>query len=176
MPAPLRRDSTDDGARLWVRALLRGVRKRCARCGGKGLFHSWFRQKDRCPTCGMQFEREPGFFVGAYTINLALVFGALFVLCMVLVGALGSGREPEIGIFLGVGGVIAVVTPVLGYPYARTVWSAIDLAMTPLEPVEEAEAALAVAAAGSEPLADASPGAAPELDADPDADEQEPLD
>lgn len=94
----------------------------------------------------MRFEREPGFFVGAYTINLALVFGALFVLCMVLVGVLATGAEPDIAVFLGVALAIAVATPLLSYPYARTVWSAIDLAMTPLEPVEEAEAALAVAA------------------------------
>lgn len=113
----------------------------------------------------MRFEREPGFFVGAYTVNLALVFGLLFVLCMVLVGVLAIGAEPNVAAFLGVGAAIGVVVPLLSYPYARTVWSAIDLAMTPLEPVEEAEAALAVA--------DVDPGAPSPSGTDGDPDERE---
>lgn len=116
----------------------------------------------------MRFEREPGFFVGAYTVNLALVFGSLFVLCMVLVGILATGADPDILIFLVVGTAIAVVTPLLSYPYARTVWSAIDLAMTPLEPVEEAEAALAVAA--TRPEHSAGPVRDHDDDPDPDPD------
>ncbi len=35
---------------------------------------------------------------------------------------------------------IAVVVPLLGYPASKTTWSAIDLAMNPLDPVEQAEA------------------------------------
>ena len=46
--------------------------KHCPRCGGGHLFDGWFRMKERCPTCGVRFEREPGFFVGAYFINFAV--------------------------------------------------------------------------------------------------------
>src|SRR5687768_5217459 len=60
----------------------RGFMKRCPRCGGGRLFEGWFRMKDRCPTCGYLFEREPGFFVGAYLINFAITEGLLFVLLM----------------------------------------------------------------------------------------------
>lgn len=94
----------------------------------------------------MRFEREPGFFIGAYLINLTVSIVSLFVVCMALVAAIAV--DPDTGYvgFLVVGAVIAVGAPLLCYPFARTVWSAVDLAMTPLEPVEEAEAALAVAA------------------------------
>ena len=36
--------------------------------------------------------------------------------------------------------VIAIAVPLLGYPASKTTWSAIDLAMHPLDPVEQAEA------------------------------------
>lgn len=94
----------------------------------------------------MRFEREQGFFVGAYTINLAISVVSLFAVCMALVAAIAIDPDTNYVGFLVVGAVIAVAAPVLCYPFSRTVWSAIDLAMTPLEPVEEAEAALAVAA------------------------------
>lgn len=43
----------------------------------------------------------------------------------------------------GVGSaVIVIVLPIVLYPVAKSLWAAIDLAMRPLEPVEEAEAAL----------------------------------
>jgi hypothetical protein len=36
----------------------------------------------------------------------------------------------------------ALLLPVLTYPFAKTVWIAIDLATRPLDPVEEADATL----------------------------------
>ena len=36
----------------------------------------------------------------------------------------------------------AIVMPLVTYPFAKTGWAAIDLAMRPLDPVEEADAAL----------------------------------
>ncbi len=110
----------------------------------------------------MKFEREPGFFVGAFTINLAISIIALFVLCMGLVAVLASDADAGYLAFLVVGLVIALGAPVFCYPFSRTIWSAIDLAMTPLEPAEEAEAATAVAADAAQPARPAwAPGQAP---------------
>ncbi|HWJ99035.1 MAG TPA: hypothetical protein VNQ33_12805, partial [Acidimicrobiales bacterium] len=63
----------------WPTLLWRGFAKHCPRCGGGHLYRNWFRMKERCPTCGYLFEREPGFFVGAYFINFGIVEGFLFV-------------------------------------------------------------------------------------------------
>jgi hypothetical protein len=38
------------------------------------------------------------------------------------------------------GVLIGLLAPVVFYPFSRTVWSAIDLGMTPLEPEELREA------------------------------------
>jgi len=35
---------------------------------------------------------------------------------------------------------VAVVVPVVGYPFSYTIWAAIDLTMRPLEPAEVADA------------------------------------
>ncbi len=135
----------------------RGVRKKCPRCGGGHLYDGWFRMKDRCPTCGVRFEREEGFFVGAYLINLAIVIVLLFVLCMVFV--VMKDRDPDVSIVgpLVIGCLIAVAAPVLSYPFARTIWSAIDLGMTPLEPFEEAEIATYLSARDGAPVDDDGP-------------------
>ena len=113
--------------------LRRGLRKKCPRCGSGHLFVGWFRMKERCPTCGYQFEREPGFFVGVFLINFAITEGFLFVLLMVFILWKNAHPEAPVAAPIGIGLVIGVVAPILFYPFARTIWSAIDLAMTPLE-------------------------------------------
>ena len=35
---------------------------------------------ERCPRCGMRFEREEGFFLGAYVVNFAVTEGLLSLL------------------------------------------------------------------------------------------------
>jgi uncharacterized protein (DUF983 family) len=154
-PSGHRRASNEAG-RHWARLLGRGLTKRCPRCGGRRIYDSWFRMKDRCPTCGMRFEREPGFFVGAYLINFAISIVALFVLCMAFVAVKASDADAGYVGFLVAGFIIAIVLPVFCYPFSRTIWSAIDIGMTPLEPTEEAEAATAAAAR------EATTGAAPD--------------
>ena len=143
--------------------LRRGVAKRCPRCGAKGIFDSWFHQKERCPDCGYLFEREPGFFVGAYLINFAIAEGLLFVLLMGYV--IWRDADPGAGVWAPVlvGLVLGVLGPVVFYPYSRTIWSAFDLLMTPLEVSEIVEAADAVS--------DGDEAAADEDDAADDADD-----
>ncbi len=122
--------------------VVRGLVGRCPLCGGGGLFVRWFTLRERCPTCGLRFDRKPeeAFFLGAYTLNLGLV---LSLLCIDLF-LYGLAEGDVIGVppwTLVVGAVvIAVVIPLLGYPASKTTWSAIDLAMHPLDPVEQAEA------------------------------------
>lgn len=130
----------------WFRLLGRGFTKRCPNCGGRGVYDTWFQMKDRCPSCGMRFEREEGFFVGAYLINFAVAIVLLFLLCMGFVAV--KAADPDAGAtgFMVAGVLIGLLVPVVFYPFARTIWSAIDLGMTPLEPDELAEAEAARAA------------------------------
>ncbi len=122
--------------------VVRGLLGRCPLCGGGSLFVRWFTLRERCPTCGLRFDRKPeeAFFLGAYTLNLGLVLSLLSVDLFVY-GLAEGGVVPLPPWTLVVGAVvIAVVIPLLGYPASKTTWSAVDLAMHPLDPVEQAEA------------------------------------
>jgi uncharacterized protein (DUF983 family) len=127
------------GPSVW-RLLGRGVTRRCPACGSGGLFETWFRLRERCPRCAARLEREPGFFIGAYFLNFCLmqvVLGAWIVVAFAF-----TLPDPPMALILGVALAICVVLPVVGYPFSKTTWAAIHLAMAPLEPDEEADAAV----------------------------------
>lgn len=87
----------------------------------------------------MRFEREEGFFLGAYFVNIVLTQTAI-VAYVAVAFALTLPDAPLIAILAGAM-LIAVVVPLVSYPWSRTLWSAVHLLMAPLEPQEQAEAA-----------------------------------
>lgn len=111
----------------------RALRRSCPRCGSRRIFRTFWAIKDRCPRCGLRFAREPGYFTGVYLLNLAFILVALFLLVMGYALLRANGIEPDLTTAIAVGAVVSVVLPILTYPFARTMWSAIDLAMLPLE-------------------------------------------
>ena len=117
----------------WPTLVLRGVRRRCPQCATGHLFSRWVRMVERCPGCGMRFEREEGFFVGAYLINFAIVEIALFTVLMAIIFVLSQDADANLIVPIILCGVCALVLPLVSYPWSRTIWSAISLAMHPLE-------------------------------------------
>ena len=120
----------------------RGLRRRCGRCGAKGIFRSYFELRDHCPRCGYQLERDEAAFTGVWLLNYSFTILPLLGLMAFMVYLLASGREITVWLFVAAAALIVVVLPIVLYPIAKALWAAIDLAMRPLEPVEEAEAAL----------------------------------
>ncbi len=124
--------------------LWRGVRRRCGRCGERAQFSGWFRLHERCSCCGVRFAREEGFFTGVYLVNYTatavLLVGMLMAYLTVSVAG-DNGGEGLTAWMLGAV-AIAVIVPAVTYPIAATTWAAVDLLLRPLEPLEEAEAAL----------------------------------
>jgi len=108
-------------------ALGRGLRRRCAVCGAGNVFTSWFRMIEACPTCGRRFEREEGYWLGAMTVNFAvieLVFGIVFI-----GGMLATWPDVPWTVIL-IGGLAAnLLIPLLFYPTAKTVWIALDVVL-----------------------------------------------
>jgi rubredoxin len=116
-----------------LRMLGRSLLKRCPMCGGGRLFTRWFRMKERCPTCGYLFEREEGFFLGAYVINLAIAQGMVIVLAIVpLIVRLARDPDASIAPFVIGGALGAVLAPVVFYPWSKTIWTAFDLMLRPI--------------------------------------------
>jgi hypothetical protein len=84
---------------------------------------------ERCPRCGLRFEREEGAFLGSLVLNYSVTALALIAyLVAVLVLTL-----PDPPVFLLTAGavVIAVIVPLIAYPFAKTTWAAIDLLLHP---------------------------------------------
>jgi uncharacterized protein (DUF983 family) len=48
------------------------LRKRCPRCCDGKIYERGMQMHPRCPVCDLQFEREPGYFMGALYISYAL--------------------------------------------------------------------------------------------------------
>ncbi len=112
----------------------RGVRRRCAWCGGRGAFFTgWFAKQDRCRTCGIEWRRgDEGFELGALAISAILVLGTLVAAMTVGIALTLPGVDVlALLLILGAG---AVVLPILVYPVSYTMWQAVDLAMRPPEP------------------------------------------
>jgi uncharacterized protein (DUF983 family) len=106
--------------------LWRGATKRCARCGGGGLFTRWFAMKEACPRCHLVFEHEEGYWTGAMMVNLG-VTEALFLVVFVS-GLMLTWPDPSWPVILGAVVVVSAVTPILFYPFSKTLWVAGDLA------------------------------------------------
>lgn len=116
------------------RMLARGVAKRCPLCGSGRLFTRWFRMRDRCPGCRYRFEREEGFFLGAYVVNLAITEGLLVLFAIVpsiVLFAADPKRSMRPLILSGL--IAAVLGPVAFYPFSKTLWTAIELIFRPAD-------------------------------------------
>lgn len=125
----------------WKVLVLRGLFRRCPRCGGADVFERRFRLKGRCETCGYRFRREPGFALGAWFINFMVL--QLLLLAEAMTFIVWKSNRPDAALMVPIlcGVATAITVPILLYPYAQTVWAGIDLAMTPLELDEIVEAA-----------------------------------
>jgi len=113
-----------------IRQLLsRGLRLRCLRCGEAPMFQGLFRMLAECPTCGLKFEREQGYFLGAIYINYAAT-----VVCM-LVGffALDYFAHLALTYQIIVWSSFGVVFPILFYRYSKSLWLCLDYLFSPVE-------------------------------------------
>ncbi len=111
--------------------LFRGLRLRCPRCGRGPLFRGWFRMYPECEVCGLNFEREPGFYLGSIYVN----YGITAFVSMSLYFA-GLARDVSPNLLLG--GIMAfcLIFPVLMFRHARAIWLAFDQFWDPQENAE----------------------------------------
>ena len=120
---------SDSGARARV-VVARALRRQCPYCGASGIFSNWWTLQDQCPACGVSFVREDGYFLGAYALNL--VFAEFLGLGLALYLLFGTGlRDFPMGWQMVIAAGVATAFPILLFPYARTLWMALDLILNP---------------------------------------------
>ena len=101
------------------------------------MFESFFQVRDRCPRCNFPLQREEGHWLGAVGINMIVTLGLLFVTMLVaFLLTIEERRWAPIAIPCV---LVACLTPVLFFGSSHTLWSAIELAMDPLEPKDDVD-------------------------------------
>ena len=124
---PLLPASTWERLRL---TLWRASRRRCPYCGAGGIFRNYFELREACPICHTRFEREEGYFLGAYALNLIVteILGlgfAIWLLFRTRLRQLDLIWQEAIAISL------AVLLPIVFFPYSRLFWIVMDLTFHP---------------------------------------------
>ncbi len=113
--------------------LWRGLTRRCPRCESGGLFRRWTEMVDECPRCGLVYEREEGYWLGAIIIN-TLLSGLIIALLIALAVSLTWPDIPALPL-LAAGLPIGIALPIALYPISKTLWVAVDICfLHPLRP------------------------------------------
>jgi uncharacterized protein (DUF983 family) len=114
----------------------RALRLRCPRCGSPGLLEHWLKTKERCPTCGLALQRgeDHDFWLGAFAINLVIAEGLAAIIGIIVL----RRTWPEYTMALAVATVLAIVMPLLFFPWSRMIWLAWDLSFRPVEEGDDA--------------------------------------
>ena len=108
----------------------RAVRRRCPRCGNRGVWASWLRTNPRCPHCGLVVDRgESDHFYGAYMLNF--VAAELVVMIAFVAALLLTWPAPPWNALMAGAIVFAIIAPFVLYPLTKGVWLAIDLVFRP---------------------------------------------
>jgi uncharacterized protein (DUF983 family) len=107
---------------------------RCPRCGGGRILRGWLKLQDRCPSCGLAFERgeRSDFWIGAYVFNL--VAGEVLAIGIPIVWMIATAPHQPWTEIEVVAIVLCIVLPLLFFPFSRTLWMAWDLSFRPVEP------------------------------------------
>lgn len=102
--------------------IMAAARMRCPRCGKGRLFLGPFKMHQKCGTCQLDLLREPGFWLGSIYFNYGVT--ALILVAGYCWGLFGLRMNNDLLLILG--GVFAVLFPLLFFRHARSLWLALD--------------------------------------------------
>lgn len=105
--------------RRWASILVGMLRQRCPRCGEGRIFRGSFAMNDPCPRCGLIFQREEGYFLGAMYVSYLLASAAMIGFYFALRALLPDGN----GLVLAqlAGAAFVPLVPAV-FRYSRVVW------------------------------------------------------
>ncbi len=104
-----------------------GLRLRCPRCGVGPLYAKPFRMHSNCRHCGLQFEREQGYFVGAIYINYAATVAIAVPGFFLLDAFTGMTINQQLALWVP----FAVIFPLLFFHHSRSLWLVLDHLFNP---------------------------------------------
>ncbi|QBD81645.1 DUF983 domain-containing protein [Ktedonosporobacter rubrisoli] len=107
--------------------LARGLTLHCPICGKGKLFRSPFKMYERCPNCGLVYEREEGYFTSSMAINL--VISELLIACFVVPLA-ANPNIPAIQLVIW-GSPAPILLPLIFFHHSRGLWLSMDYYLHP---------------------------------------------
>ena len=111
------------------RILLRGLTLRCPDCGLGPLYRTVFRMHTHCEYCGLIYEREQGYFIGAIYLNViateSLLLGTLLIYGLIT----GNIGQTILTVLI----VLALTLPLVFFHHSRSLWLCIDHILNPTE-------------------------------------------
>jgi uncharacterized protein (DUF983 family) len=108
----------------------RALTRACPNCGGRPVFATYWRYRERCPACSIHLERgEPGYVVGTYLFNIIaseLLFAATMITWVLRTWPDVPWTTVQ---YTGVG--LMILMPILFYPFAKALFLAFHLFFLP---------------------------------------------
>jgi uncharacterized protein (DUF983 family) len=99
------------------------LRQRCPRCREGSVFRGAVEMNPACPVCGLPFEREQGYFLGAMYISYGLSIVLLGLLTWVLSLLLPTW---DLGVLVLLGCVLYLPVVPIVFRYSRVMWIHFD--------------------------------------------------
>lgn len=109
--------------------LWRALRLRCPVCGRGKLFRGYFGINKACSECGVEFQREPGFFLGSIYFN----YGLTALVTAVAYPLLLFNKVLSDRVLVPATLAFALLFPIWFFRYARSLWAGFDQFIDPRE-------------------------------------------
>ena len=124
-----------DEYRRGLQQMGRALLLQCPLCGERTFVRGPLKTHASCRVCGLLFERDDAFFLGAMHINYAItfLFGILPPIVLLIMGVWGGVLATLVAL------VLCIVLPVAFYWHSKTIWMGVYYWVCPddLHPVEE---------------------------------------
>jgi uncharacterized protein (DUF983 family) len=105
-----------------TKTLFRCLSLRCPACGQSSIVQSPFHIKHHCPSCGVLFKREEGFFVGAILANVVTTEFVILAVYLIFLPVIGSHYQLVLTVLF----TIALLFPVAFYHHSWSIWLSLD--------------------------------------------------
>ncbi len=100
---------------------------RCPRCLEGRVWRSFLTMNERCPVCGLTFEREPGYFTGAMVVSYVIAVPTFGIIVIALLWA-----DVDTVVALVGGGLLYLVLAPFIMRYSRVIWLHFDWVIDPI--------------------------------------------
>jgi uncharacterized protein (DUF983 family) len=96
---------------------------RCPRCHHGKVFRGLLAMNRNCSVCGLTFEREPGYFLGAMYVSYAFASVIIGVALLALYQLLPEWSD--LAIYAGAVAILIPFVPFI-FRYSRVIWMTFD--------------------------------------------------